>query len=120
MNLSERTGRAKPRLAEEAMVLLQRHAWPGNVRELRNVLEKSFALVEKDEISAPAVVVGTVGRDPATAPAMLPSVDASLSYSDARERFEREYLIEVLRRNDLNVSKAARVAGIHRQSLHRL
>ncbi len=119
-NLAERNKRVKPRLSEDAITLLSRHSWPGNVRELRNVLEKSFALAEKDEISAPAVVVGSVGRETAGEAVGMVSVDGTLSYADAREKFEREYLLEILRRNELNVSKAARVAGIHRQSLHRL
>ena len=103
------------------MTLLQRHAWPGNVRELRNVLEKCFALVEKDEISGAAVVTGSLGIDPAHTPLNAAiTADASIPYADARERFERDYLLDLLRRNDLNVSKAARSAGIHRQSLHRL
>jgi transcriptional regulator with PAS, ATPase and Fis domain len=119
-SLAERGGRAKPKLGEDALALLVRHGWPGNVRELRNVLEKSFALAERDEISGPAVVVGSVGNDPSRPYSGGSPIDGTISYSDARERFEKEYLLELLRRNDLNVSKAARVAGIHRQSLHRL
>ncbi len=120
-SLAKRSGRPRTRLSPEAMTLLQRHAWPGNVRELRNVLEKCFALVEKDEISGAAVVTGSLGIDPAHTPLNAAiTADASIPYADARERFERDYLLDLLRRNDLNVSKAARSAGIHRQSLHRL
>ena len=121
--LAERSGRPRPRMGAEAMMLLQRHGWPGNVRELRNVLEKCFALSEQDEISPGAVVNGSLGTDPSRAPAPAAggiTVDGSLDYGEARERFEKEYLLDLLRRNDLNVSKSARAAGIHRQSLHRL
>jgi transcriptional regulator with PAS, ATPase and Fis domain len=118
--LAVRSARPRVRLSPEAVTLLARHAWPGNVRELRNVLEKSFALVEKEEISAAAVVVGSIGTDPGISPHGVSAADGGIPYSDAREKFEKEYLLDVLRRNDLNVSKSARAAGIHRQSLHRL
>ena len=121
--LSERAKRPRPRLTEDALAILTRHPWPGNVRELRNVLEKTFALAEAQEIGAAGIVVGTVGEHPAeraAAAAGAAVVDAGLPYSEARERFEKTYLLALLEKNDMNVSKAARVAGIHRQSLHRL
>ena len=121
--LSERAKRPRPRLTDEAIDILKRHPWPGNVRELRNVLEKTFALAESLEITAAGIVVGSVGGHPAERAAAAAGgavVDASLPYSDARERFEKTYLLALLDKNEMNVSKAARVAGIHRQSLHRL
>ena len=121
--LSERAKRPRPVLTEDALDVLKRHSWPGNVRELRNVLEKTFALAEKQEIGSEGVMVGSVGEHPAEKAAAAAGgavVDANLPYADARERFEKTYLVALLEKNDMNVSKAARVAGIHRQSLHRL
>jgi DNA-binding NtrC family response regulator len=109
------------RLTQDALSVLSAHTWPGNVRELRNVLEKGFALAEHEEI-ATAVLVGSVGtRAEPDAESVEPSAgDVTPTYATARERFEREYLAEVLRENQFNVSRAARAAGIRRQSLHRL
>ena len=121
--LSERAKKPRPRLTDEAMAILQRHPWPGNVRELRNVLEKTFALSDQQEIGAANVVVGSAGEHPAERAAAAGGgalVDPALPYSDAREQFEKTYLLGLLQRNGMNVSAAARVAGIHRQSLHRL
>ena len=121
--LSERAKKPRPRLAQDAVEILQRHPWPGNVRELRNVLEKTFALADQQEIGGANVVVGSAGEHPAERAAAAGGgaiVDPGLPYSEARERFEKTYLLGLLQKNDMNVSKAARVAGIHRQSLHRL
>ena len=119
--LAERNSRPRPRLSDDALALLQRHPWPGNVRELRNVLEKTFALADANDIDAAAVVTGSVGDMTSASSARGGmGIDPALPYNEAREVFERTYLLALLEKNDMNVSKAARVAGIHRQSLHRL
>jgi DNA-binding NtrC family response regulator len=108
------------RITQDALGVLCAHTWPGNVRELRNVLEKGFALAEQEEI-ATALLVGSVGSRPEEGPAGgRRAIDVTLPYAMARERFEREYFEELLREHEFNVSRAARVAGIRRQSLHRL
>lgn len=112
---------APPRLASNAVAALVGYPWPGNVRELRNVLDKALALVESDEIDATAVAVGSIRIRPGTGGASGPVViDGSIPYDEAHERFEREYLLDLLRKNEMNISKAARAAGIHRQTIHRL
>jgi DNA-binding NtrC family response regulator len=111
-------GRAKPpTLSADALGALAAHPWPGNVRELRNVIEKAIALQDADEIDAASIALGTI-RD--SRPGAGGVIDASVPYEVAHDRFEREYLLDLLRRNDMNVTQAARSAGLHRQSIHRL
>jgi len=93
---------------------LQRHDWPGNVRELRNYLERCLALHEHlplGEDAAP-VELGELG------------VEAVGPLGETRElwlrRFERAYLVDLLRRNGESVTASARAAGISRVHLHRL
>jgi transcriptional regulator with GAF, ATPase, and Fis domain len=95
---------------------LARHSWPGNIRELRNHLERCLALRRADPPESPE-----------TAPAVAATgglVDATLPMREARERWqgacERSYLEEILRRNDGNVTAAARAAGVDRSNFYRL
>ena len=120
-SLAERGGRAKPALARHAIWALKTYPWPGNVRELRNVLEKAVALAAGPEIGPEAIALGSMGDDPSsTRPARPFAVDARVPYDEAHDRFEREYLMDLLRLHELNVTNAAKAAGIHRQTIHRL
>ena len=74
------------------------HRWPGNVRELRNYVERGLALS------------GT-----ASAP-----VGAPVSYKEAKERWERAYVEELMRAADGNVAAAAREARLDRAAFYRL
>ena len=96
-----------------ALDVLRAYRWPGNVRELQNVVERAVALVE-----GPVIQVSDVPLD-----LMLPStrhqVDdpASLPLRAARERFDRQVILRVLERVRWNQSEAARLLGLHRNSL---
>jgi DNA-binding NtrC family response regulator len=96
------------------MALLTSHAWPGNVRELRNVVERMVALPDLP----PDAWLGGYADEPA------PAIDAALGFHEAKERcveaFERAYLVALLDTHGGNVSEAARVAGLSRQSCYRL
>lgn len=92
---------------------LAKHYWPGNVRELRNVIERSVL------IGAGLDVGDLVGVPQATAAS--PVGVALLPYREAKaaivDRFEREYVDELLRRTEGNISKAAREAKMDRSYL---
>jgi DNA-binding NtrC family response regulator len=92
---------------------LARHAWPGNVRELRNFIERCVAL---GEVSAPAAS-GDLQVDAAAGVDLSP---LRLARDRCLRRFERAYLVEMLRVCDDNVSEAARRAGVDRPSFYRL
>jgi two-component system response regulator GlrR len=95
--------------APEALRALATAAWPGNVRQLHNVVEQVCALA-----TTPLIPLSLVQRALRT-----PSV-AVLSYAQARHRFERDYLVGLLKLTDGVVSDAARLAERNRTEFYRL
>ena len=95
--------------APEALAALTTATWPGNVRQLQNVVEQACALATTPLIPLPLVERALRAR----------SVEA-LSYAEARRRFERDYLIQLLKLTDGNVSDAARLAERNRTEFYRL
>ena len=96
-------------LSPEAMELLIQAPWPGNVRQLRNVVEQMVALA-----TGPIVSAGLVRS------ALQEASDEFLSLNDARERFERDYLVRLLQVTQGNVSHAARLAQRERSKFYKL
>ena len=95
--------------APEALKTLSTAAWPGNVRQLFNVVEQVCALS-----STPLIPLALVQRA-----LRMPSVEI-LSLAQARQRFEREYLVGLLKLTDGNVADAARLADRNRTEFYRL
>jgi DNA-binding NtrC family response regulator len=95
---------------------LQRHSWPGNVRELRNTLERACVLSKGE----------TLNLDDAFTELAPPPVGfrTDLPFKEAKgqlvERFEREYIVDLMKRHKLNLSAAAREAQIDRKHLREL
>ncbi len=107
------------KLAEDARALLQTMNWPGNVRQLKNVVERVLILGETSEaISARELPAsdepqGEEGR------VVLGSALATLPLREARELFEREYLLTQINRFGGNISRTASFVGMERSALHR-
>lgn len=95
--------------APEALKALTTAAWPGNVRQLFNVVEQSCALS-----TTPLVPLALVQRA-----LRVPSVEV-LTYAEAKQRFERSYLVDLLKMTDGNVADAARLASRNRTEFYRL
>jgi len=95
--------------APEALKALTLAAWPGNVRQLYNVVEQVCALS-----TTPLVPLTLVQRALRTPSAQV------LSLSEARQRFERDYLVGLLKMTDGNVADAARLAQRNRTEFYRL
>jgi len=95
--------------APEALAALAQAAWPGNVRQLQNVVEQACALA-----TTPLIPLALVER------ALRVRSMEPLSYAEARQRFERNYLTQLLKLTDGNVSDAARLAGRNRTEFYRL
>ncbi len=125
---NERTGRDDVDVSYKTMEKLKRHRWPGNVRELKNFVERAVLLTQGDNIETRFLSAG----DPESASApqaleesTLPMVETALQedipFKDAKNRlveeFEKEYWSRLLERTGGNVSKAARIAGVHRKSV---
>ncbi|HEV8615777.1 MAG TPA: sigma-54 dependent transcriptional regulator [Methylomirabilota bacterium] len=96
-----------------ALEVLGRYDWPGNVRELENVIHRAVVLVR-----GPVIQLQDVPLDVAMpeAGARL-TEDTGLFLRDACDRFERQYVLCVLERVQWNVSRAARLLGVHRNTV---
>lgn len=109
-------------LGEDAQAALQAYAWPGNVRQLRNAMEWLLIMTPSD------------AQDPIRADMLPPDVNAAtpsvlkwekggeimtLPLRDAREMFEREYLLAQVTRFGGNISRTANFIGMERSALHR-
>ncbi|MDO8651504.1 MAG: sigma 54-interacting transcriptional regulator [Undibacterium sp.] len=95
--------------APDALAALMAAPWPGNVRQLHNVVEQVCALA-----TAPLIPLSLVQRA-----LRVPSLEV-LSYTEAKQKFERDYLIQLLKLTDGNVSDAARLADRNRTEFYRL
>jgi two-component system response regulator GlrR len=107
--LAAKYGKRSSGFAPEALKALTMASWPGNVRQLYNVVEQVCALS-----TTPLVSLALVQRALRT-----PSVEV-LSFAEARQRFEREYLVGLLKMTDGNVADAARLAQRNRTEFYRL
>ncbi|KEO51924.1 sigma-54-dependent transcriptional regulator [Thioclava pacifica] len=105
-------------VSEEAAALMQTMDWPGNVRQLRNVIERVLILGEG---TGPIEARELPGQE---APAeegriVLGGALATLPLREARELFEREYLLTQINRFGGNISRTANFVGMERSALHR-
>ncbi|MBB4637082.1 sigma-54-dependent transcriptional regulator [Longimicrobium terrae] len=115
--------RGNLRFAPDAMRLMVDYAWPGNVRELQNLMERIVSLclpdqeIHPEDMPEELSAVPTSARPVASYSADLPFHDAK---NDAITHFEKEYLRDLLKRHNGNISQAARTAGIDRKTIHRM
>ncbi len=106
-------------LAEDARAVLQTMLWPGNVRQLRNLMERVLILGEgTGEISARELPLGE-DAGPEDGRVVLSGGLATLPLREARELFEREYLLTQINRFGGNISRTASFVGMERSALHR-
>jgi two-component system nitrogen regulation response regulator NtrX len=95
---------------------LREYGWPGNVRELRNVVERLIIMVPGDRITA-----GDLSFLDGNAASERP-VEKSAPVTplhEARDRFERDYILRVLAANDGNMSRTAEALGVERSNLYK-
>lgn len=110
------------RIGDDAMAVLQSHDWPGNVRQLRNNVERLLILSEGDPktpISVDMLPDEIANPVPLTQNGGGTEQLMSLPLRDAREIFEREYLIAQINRFGGNISRTAEFVGMERSALHR-
>jgi two-component system response regulator GlrR len=107
--VGERTARTPKRFAPDAMRHLLAADLPGNVRQLQNLVEQCSVLSPSDII--PAALTAQALREK---PAEIPTLD------EAKQSFERRYLIGVLRAAEGNITTAARMAGRNRTEFYKL
>ncbi|PKQ04537.1 MAG: sigma-54-dependent Fis family transcriptional regulator [Alphaproteobacteria bacterium HGW-Alphaproteobacteria-11] len=120
--ISNATGLPPRRISEDALAALQAHDWPGNVRQLRNNVERLLILTSGDPN---AVVTADMLPAEVGASAQMTVNGAggehimALPLREARETFEREYLIAQISRFGGNISRTASFIGMERSALHR-
>jgi DNA-binding NtrC family response regulator len=113
-------------IANSALRLLIEYDWPGNVRDLRNTIERAVILAEGEELTArdlPEEFRAGVARGSAstTEEAAGLSVPYTEDFRADRREFERRYIARCLEESGGNVTRAASILGMHRQSLqHKL
>ena len=120
--ISATTGLPKRQIGQDAMAVLQSHVWPGNVRQLRNNVERVMILAG----GGPEAII-TADMLPQDVGSMVPAMPNSnngehimgLPLREAREVFERDYLIAQISRFSGNISRTAEFVGMERSALHR-
>ncbi|HLH94525.1 MAG TPA: sigma-54 dependent transcriptional regulator [Xanthobacteraceae bacterium] len=120
--ISQATGLPRRIIGEDALAVLQSHDWPGNVRQLRNNVERLLILASGDADS-----VVTASMLPQDVGSMVPNMPngnggehlMGLPLREAREVFEREYLVAQISRFGGNISRTAEFVGMERSALHR-
>jgi len=120
--MSAATGLARRKVTDDAMAVLQMHDWPGNIRQLRNSVERLMIQTAGEpgaEITAEMLPADVGELVPATPAGVRGEKLMSLPLREAREVFEREYLIAQLNRFSGNISRTAEFIGMERSALHR-
>jgi len=120
--ISQATGLPQRQIGTDAMAVLQSHDWPGNVRQLRNNVERLMILAggEPNAVISASMLPQDVGS-------MVPAMPngnggeqlMGLPLREARELFEREYLLAQINRFGGNISRTAEFVGMERSALHR-
>ena len=105
--------------SDDALQMLRAYNWPGNVRELRNYIERCHILMPGEEVTA----ANMLSPEHSAAISARPANRATSSYEErfheAREAFERQYLLHHLEQYDWNISRTASEIGMERSQLHR-
>ncbi|MCM2359721.1 MAG: sigma-54 dependent transcriptional regulator [Geobacteraceae bacterium] len=115
-----REGREPKVMTRDAVLMMQGYDWPGNVRELRNIIERLVIMTPggtiddrhiPDHIAAKGGIEGGGAR--------LDSLRDASSLREAKEEFEKEFIIQKLEENDWNISRTAEAIELERSNLHR-
>ena len=114
--LAREYGRRVKTFDVDAVAALKAYRWPGNVRELRNLVERLMIMVPGDVIAARdlSFLDGAVGAVPP-----LEKTATLRPLHDARDQFERDYILRALAANDGNMSRTAEALGVERSNLYK-
>lgn len=106
-------------LTEDAVALMQTMTWPGNVRQLRNLIERVLILGDGTGPIAASDLPAEEEKPAEEGRVVLSGALATLPLREAREAFEREYLLTQINRFGGNISRTANFVGMERSALHR-
>jgi len=118
--LAREYGRRAKTFDPDAITVLQRYPWPGNVRELRNVVERLMIMVPGDRVSSRDLAfLEHAAVAPQQAPAAAAAAAPIVPLHDARDEFEKQYILRALAAQQGNMSRTAEVLGVERSNLYR-
>ncbi len=109
-NLARQYGQKKKRVSKTTLHTLMEYNWPGNVRELKNTIERLVIMNPSEIIDVKEVQPVRVTRT---------DYASYKTLREAREHFEKEFILKKLQENNLNISKTAEELEIERSNLHR-
>src|SRR6185369_6668265 len=113
-------GRDPKYFLPETMDVLKQYHWPGNVRELKNIIERILIMTPGRTITCDDIPDLRGGHyEPENT---FPTLDGALALAtlrEAREEFEREFIVQKLEENDWNISRTAEIIELERSNLHR-
>jgi len=114
--LDKHAGVGKKKISPEAMDILIAYDWPGNVRELENIIERIVVLTTSDTIT-PDDVPPSLKTESRVELIKLGVLDGRISFEDAEREFERDIIIEALKKSNFVQTRAADLLGISRRIL---
>ncbi|MGN6584415.1 MAG: nitrogen assimilation response regulator NtrX [Rhizobiaceae bacterium] len=120
--IASQAGIKPRRIGDDALAVLQAHNWPGNIRQLRNNIERLMILARGEESNQPItadLLPSEIGDVMPRAPNQSDQHIMALPLREARELFEKEYLIAQINRFGGNISRTAEFIGMERSALHR-
>jgi two-component system nitrogen regulation response regulator NtrX len=118
--LSAEHGRRPRAIAPDVLAALSRRPWPGNVRELRNIIERLVIMTPDDTIETRHLPASLLEGLPAGAPAPPAAASAEPgTLAEAREDFERRFILAKYRECGGNMSRTAEALGVERSNLYR-
>jgi len=115
--LAREYGRRPKRLDAGALTGLRSYPWPGNVRELRNVIERLIIMVPDNTITLADLAF--LSGSPSTRPDTREAPAQTVPLHDARDKFERDYILNALAANQGNISRTAEILDVERSNLYR-
>ena len=119
--IARQNGWKEVSFSPESMQMLQAQPWPGNIRELRNVVERLLLFVEGDTVTAATVQTALPGQASALSDASAGSTVGlgSGALADRVEQFERQVILDEIKRQNHHITNAAKALGLERSHLYK-
>ncbi len=117
--IAQEYGRRPKTFERDALLRLQTYPWPGNVRELRNLVERLIIMVPGERIGAADLVFLDAGPGSSAPEAAAGQRNDIIPLHEARDQFERDYILRVLAEQQGNISRTADALGVERSNLYR-
>ncbi len=103
-------GQKPKKITPDGLKMLEIYDWPGNIRELRNVIERLVIMTPSNTVTPKNIILGEAARS---------DYFTFSTLKEARESFEKDFIIKKLEENNWNISKTAEILDIERSNLHR-